>query len=171
LESYATILESGKKNGVHTHIVVPPMVLSVHLSSSNAQGLTGGFSGNSRTFGNTSSKQIVELVKIAKSTSHLYSIPTSTSDSLPQTWAFCHVEDCAAADLLLLDQAMANSPDADGIYFTENGSFSWEELPKRILRGLGMDEEIRPSGEAEMRKMGDVLGVEFDIVKIQMAGR
>jgi hypothetical protein len=60
---------------------------------------------------------------------------------------------------------MANSPDADGIYFTENGSFSWEELPKRILRGLGMDEEIRPSGE------GDVLGVEFDIVKIQMAGR
>lgn len=59
---------------------------------------------------------------------------------------------------------MANSPDADGIYFTEKASFSWEELPKRILRGLGMDEEIRPSGEAEMRKMGDVLGVEFDIV-------
>ncbi|ORY27063.1 hypothetical protein BCR39DRAFT_539076 [Naematelia encephala] len=155
-ESYPLILETGKKLHVHTHIVVPPMVY-----------------GKSRTFGNQLSKQIVELVKIAKTTGKLWTIPQTQPSlgSLAQIWALCHIHDCASGYLALLDSILANKYAPDGIYFEENGKFAWEELSKGILRGLGLEEKMDVAGQEEMVRIADILGTEVEGVAVQMSGR
>ncbi|WVQ85491.1 hypothetical protein IAT38_007656 [Cryptococcus sp. DSM 104549] len=152
---YAKIFEAGKKAGVAVHIVVPPMVY-----------------GKSRTFGNPISIQIVALVKIALATSHLYRLPPSITftGSLPQTWALCHVADVASGYRVLLENVLEGKA-PEGVYFTENGTFAWEQLSDGILKALGLEQGVVGATELDVERIAEALKIDKGMVALQTGGR
>lgn len=129
-------------------------------------------SGVSKTYGNRISIQIVENVRVIRQFGIAYSVPAPSSEpDLPQDWALCHVEDCAGLYLVLIRHFLNGSPAEAGVYFAENGVFSWDLLSKCLLRGLGYDETVKVAGPAEIEKMATAINKPASLVRLTLAGR
>lgn len=94
-----------------------------------------------------------------------------TTDTQPQDWALCHIHDSASGYLACLNAAIAGTPIADGVYFEENGSFSWEIMYKGILRGLGEKETLFKANDDDVKKAAGILGVPVELAAFLFAGR
>lgn len=131
----------GKEAGVSTHIVIPPIVY-----------------GQSRTFGNPISIQIVGLCKAMLKYGKPVVIPGT--DFQPQTYAICHVEDVASMYIAILRRAVKGEPAASGLYFAENGSADWAKLSREFAKGLNLPDELVEATPEMMKALVPVLGVE-----------
>jgi hypothetical protein len=117
--------------------------------------------------------QIVELVKIAKATGHLWTIPQTCPPigDLPQTWAMCHIHDCAGGYLAVLDRTVAGDLLESRVYFEAADTFSWETLSKLILHGLGLDETVDMANDEDMREIAKAVGAPLEETPMLMSGR
>ncbi len=128
----------------------------------------------SKTYGNSISIQVGQIVRIINSLDKAYPVsPPPLELNIPQEWALCHVGDVANLYLSVLRRNLfeTSTPAKPGIYFAENGVFSWDEPPKKLLAGLEMQGDLTRSGEKDIEGMSKVLGVRPAVVRVQLAGR
>jgi nucleoside-diphosphate-sugar epimerase len=140
-ENARQLLASGKAASVATHIVIPPIVY-----------------GQSRTFGNPISIQIVGLCKVMLHYGKPVVIPGT--DKQPQIYAICHVEDIAGMYVALIRKTLTGESARSGLYFAESGVVEWEKLATRFAAGLNLPEEIMEATPEMMRDMAKILGVQ-----------
>jgi hypothetical protein len=140
-ENERRLFTAGKDSGVSTHIVIPPIVY-----------------GQSRTFGNPLSIQIVGLCKAMLKYGKAIVIPGT--DDLPQEYAICHVEDIAAMYIALIKRVVRGRPADSGLYFAENGVIEWSKLSSKFAEGLNLPVEVTEATPEMMKELVGVLGVQ-----------
>lgn len=71
----------------------------------------------------------------------------------------------------MLDHAVDGKKVDSGVYFAENGYFSWKKLCEGVLKGLNLPLDMPEATQEDFETMAKVLNCRVEEVAAQISGR